>query len=145
MVRIRWKAILFGLSADFLATVLVGLLLGAAGGAILILQGRPLADLDAFHFEPPFLSVVLAGMVAATVAGGWVAGRTAGAAPLAHGVVMGLLSLAMGKVLTAGPYPRWFDLIATWSAVPAAVGGALLASTGRRRPLDSEDGARPNA
>jgi hypothetical protein len=131
VIRIRWKAILFGLSADFLATIAFGLLLSIGGGAILLLRGRPLADLDAFHFEPPFLAAVLACMVAATGVGGWVAARTAGAAPLLHGIVMGLLSLAVGKVLTTGPYPRWFELIAGWSAVPAAVAGALLAPSRR--------------
>jgi hypothetical protein len=130
---IRWKAILFGLSADFLATIAFGLLLSIAGGAILLLRGRPLADLDTFHFEPSFLAVVLACMVAATGVGGWVAARTAGTAPLAHGLVMGLASLVMGKLLTSGPYPHWFDFIATWSAIPAGVGGALLAAAGRAR------------
>jgi hypothetical protein len=66
MKGIRWKAVLFGLSADFLATIAFGLLLSVGGGGILILRGRPLSDLDAFHFEPAFLAVVLACMVAAT-------------------------------------------------------------------------------
>jgi hypothetical protein len=133
MMPIRWKAILFGLSADFLATIAGGLLLSIAGAAILILRGRPLADLDALHFEPPFLAAVLAAMVAATGVGGYVAARVAGVAPVLHGLVMGLLSLAVGKLLTTGPYPRWFDLVATWSALPAAVAGALLAAAGRSR------------
>jgi hypothetical protein len=39
-------------------------------------------------------------MVGATFLGGYVAGRTAGAAYLPHGIVMGVLSLLVGKLLT---------------------------------------------
>ena len=127
MAGIRWRAIVFGLSADFLATISAGLVLSIAAGVILLLRGRPLSEIRELHFEPPFLAVLLASMVGATFLGGYVAGRTAGAAHLLHGIVMGLLSLLVGKLLTTATYPTWFDFLATWLALPAAVAGALLA------------------
>jgi hypothetical protein len=129
---IRWRSIVFGLSTDFLATMTAGLALSAVAGVILLLQGRSLSEFRAFHFEPPFLAVLLASMVGATAAGGYVAARTAGAAHLPHGIVMGLLSLLVGKLLMTASYPAWFELLAAWLAVPAAVAGALLAKTRAR-------------
>jgi hypothetical protein len=133
MAGIRWRSIVFGLSADFLATVGAGLLLAIFAGSILLWQGRSLSEIREFHFEPPFLALVLASMVAATLIGGYVAARTAGQAHLPHGIVMGLLSLLIGRLLTAANYPSWFDFLGTWLALPAAVGGALLAKS--RAPL----------
>jgi hypothetical protein len=127
MAGIRWRAIVFGLSADFLATISAGLVLSIVAGAILLLRGRPLSEIRQLHFEPPFLAVLLASMVGATFLGGYVAGRTAGAAHLLHGIVMGLLSLLVGKLLTTATYAAWFDFLATWLALPAAVAGTLLA------------------
>ncbi|MGH9366988.1 MAG: hypothetical protein ACRD3M_04860 [Thermoanaerobaculia bacterium] len=132
MAGIRWRAIVFGLSADFLATIGAGLLLATIAGVILLPQGRPLSEIRELHFKPPLLAVLLATMVGATFLGGYVAGRTAGAAYLPHGIVMGLASLLVGKLLTTAAYPAWFDLLSTWLAVPAAVAGALLAKTRAR-------------
>lgn len=48
---------------------------------------------------------------------------------------MGILSLALGKILTTSTYPPWSDFFATWMAIPAAVAGALLAKAhGRLGP-----------
>ncbi|HEY3123598.1 MAG TPA: hypothetical protein VGK70_06010, partial [Thermoanaerobaculia bacterium] len=104
-----------------MATMTAGLVLAAVGGGILLARGRRLSEIRAFHFEPPFLAVVLACMVGATFVGGYVAGRVAGAAHLLHGVVMGLASLLVGKLLTTGTYPTWFDVLATGLALPAAI------------------------
>jgi len=129
MPRIRWKALVFGLSADFLATMLSGLVLSAAGAAILAAQGRPLSQLRAFHLRPAFLAVVLAAMCGATFVGGFVAARTAGVSPLLHGLAMGILSLAVGMLLTrTAIYPVWFNVLAAGLAIPAAVAGSLAAS-----------------
>ena len=126
MTGIRWRAIIFGLSADFLATISAGLILSTAACLILLFRGRPLSEIRELHFEPPFLAVLLVSMVGATFLGGYIAARTAGAAHLPHGIVMGLLSLLVGKLLTTATYPVWFDSLATWLALPAAVAGALL-------------------
>jgi hypothetical protein len=132
MSRIRWQAVVFGLSADFVATMLAGLLLSAAAGAILVAENRPLSEIRELHFEPAFLPFVLAAMCGGTLSGGYVAGRTAGGAYLAHGVLMGLLSLLVGRLLLTARYPGWFEFLANALALPAAVAGALLAA--RRRP-----------
>ena len=127
MTGIRWRAIVFGLSADFLATLTAGLILTAVAALILLFRGRPLSEIRELHFEPSFLALLLASMVGATFLGGYVAARAAGAAHLLHGIVMGLLSLLVGKLLTTATYPAWFDSLATWLALPAAIAGALLA------------------
>jgi hypothetical protein len=139
-MRLRWKALVFGLSADFLATMLGGLLLSAAGAAILAAQGRPVSDLRAFHLESPFLAAVLAAMCGATFVGGFVAAAVARASPLAHGFAMGVLSLAVGLLLTrTSLYPPWFNALAAGLAIPSAVAGALFAGrTMRPRPLVPE-------
>jgi hypothetical protein len=139
-MRLRWKALVFGLSADFLATMLGGVLLSAAGAAILAAQGRPLSELRAFHLRPPFLGMVLGVMCGATFVGGLVAAKTAGAAPLLHGLAMGVLSLAVGMLLTrAALYPGWFNLLAAGLAIPAACAGSLAAGLRtRRRPWPVE-------
>src|SRR5438045_1640487 len=128
MVRISWKALVFGLSADFVATMLAGLLLSVAGAAILAAGGRPISDLRAFHLRPAFLAAVLAAMCGATFAGGFVAAWTAGVSAAWHGIVMGVLSLALGQLLARSTiYPAWFNALAAGLAVPAAVAGALVA------------------
>jgi hypothetical protein len=130
--RIRWQALVFGLSADFVATMIAGLLLSAFAGAILLAQNRPRSHIRELHLEPAFLPFVLAAMCGGTFSGGYVAGRTAGGAYIAHGVVMGLLSLLVGRLLLTAKYPGWFEFLANALALPAAVAGALLAA--QRRP-----------
>ncbi|HEY3170839.1 MAG TPA: hypothetical protein VGK08_07520 [Thermoanaerobaculia bacterium] len=132
-----------------MATMTAGFLLAVVGGSILLASGRRLSEIRAFHFEPPFLAAVLVCMVGATFVGGYVAGRVAGAAHLRHGIVMGFLSLLVGKLLTTGTYPAWFDLLATGLALPAAIAGAMIAkrhtSTAFTRAAPGESGKNPPA
>jgi hypothetical protein len=134
MVRISWKALIFGLSADFVATIMAGLVLSVAGTAILVVQGRSVSELRAFHLRQPFLAALLVGMCGATFVGGFVAARAANVSPVGHGVVMGVLSLAIGQLLTRSAiYPAWFNALAAGLALPAGIAGGLAARARIRR------------
>ena len=79
------------------------------------------------------LLVVIAGWVLGSLAGGFVAGWIGSNAPIAHGLVLGLLLTLAGIVNNLMlPPPAWFWVAALVVFVPAAYAGARLAPSKMR-------------
>lgn len=137
--RVELRALLAGVAADWLGTLLTAGLLGAAFGV-----GPETADsrIEELLATPEFLiSATLHGSFF-TALGGYVAARLATADPLRHAVVVGLLSLVLAGLLATtpgdGPEPAWWvGAIGYLLAVPAAFAGGWLAA--RRDPRRQTD------
>lgn len=84
---------------------------------------------------PTYLAVNLAYSVGAAVAGGWLAARLAGRAPLGHGMALGTILLVLGLVAAAlpsdgtkGSQPGWYlYAVALLGWIGATAGGMLRA------------------
>jgi len=74
------------------------------------------------------LVVVIAGWTLGGVAGGWVAGRLAPKANIAHGLALGALLMLAGVANNLMiPPPLWFWIVSLAVLIPAACLGARLA------------------
>ncbi len=127
--RVDLRALVAGVAADWLGTVLTAGLLGAAFG---VTAATPDSRLEELLAEPLFLVVATAHGSLFTALGGYVAGRLAPADPLRHALLVGLLSLVLAALLAStpgeGPEPPWWvDLAGYLLAVPAALAGGWLA------------------
>jgi hypothetical protein len=137
--RVDLRALVGGVAADWLGTLLTAGLLGAAFGVGPETDESRLAELVA---APEFLLAATIHGTFFTAVGGYVAGRLAPSDELRHAVIVGLLSLVMAALIATtpggGPRPAWwFDVVGYLLAVPAAAAGGWLAQRredpGRRR------------
>lgn len=132
--RVELRALLAGVAADWLGTLLTAGLLGAAFGVGPETSDSRIQELLA---APEFIiSATIHGSFF-TALGGYVAARMAPADPLRHAVIVGVLSLVLATLLTTspggGPEPAWWvDALGYLLAVPAAAAGGWLAA--RRHP-----------
>ncbi len=140
--RVELRALVSGLAADWLGTLLTAGLLGAAFG---LSPETPDSRFEELLADPGFLVAVTLNGLFFTALGGWVAGRLARGDELRHGVIVGILSLVFAAVLaaTAGDGPQaawWVDAIGYLLTVPAAAAGGWLAGHrhGGRRAGDRE-------
>ena len=137
--RVELRALVFGLAADWLGTLLTAGLLGAAFG---VGPETPDGRIQELLAAPEFiLSATLHGSFF-TALGGYVAARLAPADPLRHAVIVGALSLVLGILLVTapggGPQPAWWvDALGFLLAVPAAAAGGWL---GARRQHEGRPG-----
>ncbi len=126
--RVDLRALVAGVSADWLGTLLTAPLLGVAFGV-----GPETADgrIQELLAAPEFiLSATLHGSFF-TALGGYIAARLATADPLRHAVIVGLLSLVLAILLATspveGPEPAWWvDALGYLLVVPAAATGGWL-------------------
>jgi hypothetical protein len=131
--RVELRALLAGLAADWLGTLLTAPVLGLAFGVGAETPDNRIQELLA---APEFIISATAHGTFFTALGGYVAARLAPADPLRHAVIVGLLSLIVALLLTISPGegPRavwWVDALGFLLAVPAAAAGGWLG--GRRR------------
>lgn len=127
--RVELRALVAGVAADWLGTLLTAGLLGAAFG---VTAATPDSRLEELLADPLFLAVATLHGSLFTGLGGYVAGRLAPADPLRHALLVGLLSLVLAALLATtpgqGPEPPWWvDLAGYLLAVPAALTGGWLA------------------
>ena len=132
-MRVDLRALLAGVSADWLGTLLTAGLLGIAFG---VGPDTPDSRLQQLLEAPEFIISATAHGAFFTALGGYVAARLAPADPLRHAVIVGALSLILAILLAVSPGegPRaawWVDLLGYLLVVPAAATGGWLA--GRRR------------
>jgi hypothetical protein len=79
------------------------------------------------------LVFVLAGWSLGTLAGSWLAAALAGQAPAAHGLVVGVLFLAMAvATMLVIPHPLWFWVVALL-LFPLSSGIGVLLSPAKKR------------
>jgi hypothetical protein len=84
------------------------------------------------HIPTGALLLVLFGWIVGTFVGAWVAARVAGRAPIAHGLVIGVLFLAAAVAnMLAIPHPVWFWVLGVAVFLPAAYLGARVGKGGR--------------
>src|SRR5438046_346301 len=128
MSRLKVKAVVLGVLTDLGASMVLGLVIGVVGGAVLIARGTPSSALAAgLVSDWTILLLSLVAGLLAEAAGGFVAGRVARADHGFHGAAVGIVALASSWLLNSQAYPLWFNVASYVLVVPAAVIGALLA------------------
>lgn len=136
--RVELRALVSGVAADWLGTLLTAGLLGVAFG---VGPDTPDGRIQELLAAPEFIFTATLHGSFFTALGGYVAARLAPADPLRHAVIVGVLSLVLGILLVTapgeGPQPAWWvDALGFLLAVPAAAAGGWLAARRReeRRP-----------
>jgi hypothetical protein len=125
-------AVALGFFADVGATMIFGLVLAVVGGVGLAASGADPRTVDTVvERSAGFLLVGLAGGLACTALGGYIAARFANHSEYANAFAVGLASLVFGEVmLLVQPqdYPLWLRLLGDALVIPfALVGGHLRA------------------
>ena len=126
--RVELRALVAGVSADWLGTLLTAPLLGVAFSVGPESSDSQIQELLA---SPGFLLAATAHGSFFTALGGYVAARLAPDDPLRHAVIVGLLSLILAALLATtpsdGPEAAWWvGALGYVLAVPAAAVGGWL-------------------
>ena len=132
--RVDLRALVAGVVADWLGTLLTAGLLGAAFG---VGPDTPDSHIQELLVAPGFILAATVHGSFFTALGGYVAARLAPDDELRHAVLVGLLSLVLAVLLSTssggGPEPAWWvDALGYLLPVPAAAAGGWLAA--RRHP-----------
>lgn len=128
--RVELRALLAGVSADWLGTLLTAPLLGVAFG---VGPETPDSRIQELLAAPGFILAATAHGTFFTALGGYIAARLAPEDPLRHSVIVGALSLVLAILLATtpgeGPEPAWWvDAVGYLIAVPAAAAGGWAAA-----------------
>jgi hypothetical protein len=111
--------------AGFLAMMIVVIVLTFACIAFFHLQSG--------HPTPLYLAINMVYSLVAALLGGWITGRLAGRAPVAHGVALAILMLAMGMMSllhpAAGQSMLYLVFLATAPPLVAIAGSILSLRT----------------
>ena len=131
--RVEMRALVAGVAADWLGTLVTAPVLGVAFGVGPETTESRIQELLA---APEFIISAAVHGLFFTALGGYVAARLASDDPLRHAVIVGALSLILGILLATapgeGPEPAWWvDAMGYLLAVPAALAGGWL---GARQP-----------
>jgi hypothetical protein len=126
--RVDLRALVAGVSADWLGTLLTAGLLGVAFG---VGPDTPDSRIQELLAAPEFIISATVHGTFFTALGGYVAARLAPADPLRHAVIVGLLSLVLAILMATssgeGPEAAWWvDLVGYLLVVPAAAVGGWL-------------------
>jgi hypothetical protein len=129
---LKLGAIGIALLVDIFASFLLGALGGGLYGFALGVSGAPRPDPRTMMTSEPILWVMLLAGLGGSAIGGFVAARLGRHAPLLHGGVLALVSLALGLLLStqgggAPPEaPAWYEPAAIVGSLVATLLGALL-------------------
>lgn len=126
--RVDLRALLAGVTADWLGTLLTAGLLGVAFG---VGPDTPDSRIQELLAAPEFIISATVHGTFFTALGGYVAARLAPADALRHAVIVGLLSLTLAVLMATAPSEGpgaawWVDLLGYLLAVPAAAVGGWL-------------------
>ena len=123
-------AVVLGFFVDIGATMIFGIVLAIVGGVGLAAGGAAPEAIDAIvERSAGFQLIGLAGGLACTALGGYVAARFANHAEYANAFAVGVASLVFGEVmLLVQPqdYPVWLRLLGDVLVIPAALVGGHL-------------------
>ena len=130
--RSSLAAVALGLFTDIGATMVFGFVLAIVGGVGLAASGADPRTVDTIvERSAGFMLIGLAGGLACTALGGYVAARFANHSEYANAFAVGVASLVFGEVmLLVQPqdYPVWLRLLGDALVIPfALVGGHLRA------------------
>ena len=90
------------------------------------------ADVAAIAAQPAYLAVALVMGTMTTAVGGGICARLAGRLPYWNAAAFGVLSIAIGLLLSDPTQPWWFTAMAVLVSVPAAIYGAQVSLKRRR-------------
>jgi hypothetical protein len=131
-------AVVLGFLTDIGATMAFGVVLAVVGGVGLAAGGADPQAIDAIvERSAGFQLIGLAGGLACTALGGYVAARFANHSEYANAFAVGLASLVFGEVmLLVQPqdYPFWLRLLGDALVIPAALVGGHLRALRKRVP-----------
>jgi hypothetical protein len=123
-------AVVLGFFVDIGATMIFGIVLAIVGGVGLAAGGAAPEAIDAIvERSAGFQLIGLAGGLACTALGGYIAARFANHAEYANAFAVGVASLVFGEVmLLVQPqdYPVWLRLLGDVLVIPAALVGGHL-------------------
>lgn len=130
---IRIRAVAFGAAVDVGCTFVFAVALGIVLGFVLLSGGTDPEDLARELEELAKNDVVMLGSsivgLCFTILGGYVAGRIAGHSQIRHGLLTGVVSMALGSLLGT-PWgegvPLWYTVSALLLPIPAAGFGGWL-------------------
>ena len=126
--RVELRALVAGVTADWLGTLLTAPVLGVAFG---VGPDTPDSRIQELLAAPEFILAATLHGSFFTALGGYVAARLAPADPLRHAAIVGVLALVLAGLLAIspgeGPAPAWWvDALGYLLAVPAALAGGWL-------------------
>lgn len=134
----NWKAVAFGIFADVFSTGAMSMLLYALLGARLVGEGAaPEAIEQTLLTSDAYVLIALAGGLACTVFGGYVAARVAGRLEYFHGLLTGIGVLVFSELMMLGSpvdYSVALRVLGDVLLVPAALYGAHLRKRVRKGP-----------
>jgi hypothetical protein len=123
-------AIVLGFLADIGGTIIFGIVLSIVAGAGLAAGGAAPGEIDAMvNRSAGYQLIGLAGGLACTALGGYVAARFANYSEYANAFAVGLASLVFGEVMmlvSPEDYPLWVRLAGDALVIPAALAGGHL-------------------
>ena len=123
-------AIGVGFAVDIVATLVFSTILGIAAAAFFSSGGESLVEIaDRIDRSPGLQLIGLAGGLACTALGGYVAARFANQSEYANGFAVGVVSLLFGEItiqFAAVPLEWWLHLASAALVIPAALVGAHL-------------------
>lgn len=127
--RVELRALVAGVSADWLGTLLTAPLLGIAFGVGPETSDARFQELMA---APGFILAAVAHGTFFTALGGYIAARLAPDDPMRHAVIVGVLSLVMAILLATSPgegpeVAWWVAAVGYLVTVPAAAAGGWVA------------------
>ncbi len=129
-------AVVLGLLADIGGTIVFGIVLSIVAGTGVAAGGAAPAEIDAMvNRSAGYQLFGLAGGLACTALGGYVAARFANHSEYANSFAVGLASLVFGEVMmlvSPTDYALWLRLAGDALVIPAALAGGHLRVLQRR-------------
>jgi hypothetical protein len=126
MRKLKFKAILSGVFADTVGTLVVATALFFAMAA----AGIPEYEIAARMRGISGLMLMLIIGLGCTLIGGYVAGRTAGQSEILHGAIVAGIGLVLGLFFRESGLPLWYETVSFAAMVPIGMAGGSLAREG---------------
>jgi hypothetical protein len=135
--RSSLAAIVLGVIVDIGGTMVFSFVFGVVAGIVLASTGTAIDDLgEALQSSPVVALLGLAGGLACTALGGYVAARFANHSEYANAFAVGAVSLVFGEVMmqyTPDAPAGWLRVLGSALVIPAAVLGGHLRAVQRDR------------
>ena len=126
--RLSFQAILSGVAADTIGTLIVATMLFAAMAAAGIREDEIAARIRG---TSGLMLMLIIGL-GFTLLGGYIAGRTAGQSEALHGVLVAGIGLVLGLVFREPGLPLWYETVSLAAMLPAGIAGGYLARENNR-------------
>jgi hypothetical protein len=129
MRELKFKAIVLGVLVDTIGTLVIATILIFAMAA----SGLPADEITArMHGFSGILLMLIFGL-GFTLAGGYVAGRTAGQSEILHGAIVAGTGMVLGLFFRETGLPLWYEIVSFAAMVPAGMAGGYIAREGNAK------------